>query len=86
MQRDSDCGSRQDYSPGSAGQSAAGSLYDPKVYRLAIDLVGVDKILFGSDYPLLPPDPYFDEMKTAGLSDAEMQQVCGLNAAKLFNL
>ena len=66
--------------------AASPYLYDPKVYRLAIDLIGVDKILFGSDYPLLTPDRYFDEMKIAGLSDAEMQQVCGLNAAKLFNL
>ncbi|MGD8961960.1 MAG: amidohydrolase family protein [Desulfobacterales bacterium] len=66
--------------------AASPYLYDLKVYRLAIELIGVEKILFGSDYPLLPPARYIDEMKAAGLSDAEMEQICGLNAAKLFNL
>ncbi|MDX1707074.1 MAG: amidohydrolase family protein [Desulfobacterales bacterium] len=66
--------------------AASPYLYDPKVYRLAIDLVGVKKILFGSDYPLLPPARYIDEMQTTGLSKSEMRQICGLNAAKLFNL
>ena len=66
--------------------AASPYLYDPNVYRLAIDLIGVEKILFGSDYPLLPPARYFDEMQAAGLSDDEMQQVCGRNAARLFNL
>ena len=66
--------------------AASPYLYDAGVYRLAIELVGVEKILFGSDFPLLPPAKYFKEMKAAGLSDEEMEQICGLNAAKLFNL
>ena len=65
--------------------AASPYLYDADVYRLAIQLVGAEKILFGSDFPLLPPARYFDEMKAAGLSDNEMQKICGLNAAKLFN-
>jgi hypothetical protein len=66
--------------------AASPYLYEPKVYRLAIELIGVEKILFGSDFPLLPPARYIDEMQAAGLSDAEMEQICGLNAATLFNL
>lgn len=66
--------------------AASPYLYDADVYRLAIELVGVEKILFGSDLPLLPPARYFDEMQAAGLSDEEMQQICGLNAARLFNI
>ena len=66
--------------------AASPYLYDLKIYRLAIELIGVEKILFGSDYPLLPPARYIDEMKAAGLSEAEMEHICGLNAAKLFNL
>jgi len=53
---------------------------------LAIERVGVAKILFGSDFPLLSPIRYFDEMKTAGLTQDEMQQICGGNAAELFNV
>ena len=66
--------------------AASPYLYDADVYRLAIQRVGVEKILFGSDFPLLPPIRYFDEIKTAGLSEDEMQQICGLNAAALFNV
>jgi predicted TIM-barrel fold metal-dependent hydrolase len=64
--------------------AASPYLYDADVYRLAIQLVGVRKILFGSDFPLLPPARYFDEMKAAGLSEDERQRICGLNAAALF--
>jgi predicted TIM-barrel fold metal-dependent hydrolase len=66
--------------------AASPYLYDVDVYRLAIQLIGVGKILFGSDFPLLSPARYFDEMKAAGLSDEEMQQICGGNATELFNL
>ena len=66
--------------------AASPYLYDADVYRLAIQLVGVEKILFGSDFPLLPPARYFNEMQAAGLSDEEMHKICGGNAAKLFNL
>ena len=66
--------------------AASPYLYDPSVYRLAIELVGAGKILFGSDFPLLPPARYFDEMKAAGLSQDEIQKICGLNAAALFNV
>jgi predicted TIM-barrel fold metal-dependent hydrolase len=60
-------------------------LYDTAVYRLAIELIGLEKVLFGSDYPLLTPVRYFDEMKAAGLSEDEIQRICGGNAAELFN-
>jgi len=66
--------------------AASPFLYDATVYRLAIELVGTEKILFGSDFPLLSPARYFEEMQTAGLSQGEMQQICGLNAAALFKL
>ena len=66
--------------------AASPYLYDADVYRLAIERVGVAKILFGSDFPLLSPIRYFDEMKTAGLTQDEMQKICGGNAAELFNM
>ena len=66
--------------------AASPYLYDVDVYRVAVQRVGVEKILFGSDYPLLPPVRYFDEMKTAGLSDEEMGKICGGNAARIFKL
>lgn len=66
--------------------AASPFLYDPEIYRLAVQLVGSDKILFGSDYPLLPPQRYFKEMEEAGLPDNQRNNICGFNAAKLLKL
>ncbi len=66
--------------------AASPFLYRPEIYRMAIDLAGPEKILFGSDHPLLPASRYFDEMDKAGLSEEEKAAVCGLNAARLFGL
>ena len=66
--------------------AASPFLYDSEIYRLAVQLVGSDKILFGSDYPLLPPQRYFKEMAEAGLPDTQIKKICGMNAAKLLKL
>lgn len=66
--------------------AASPYLYHPEVYQLAIKLVGIDKILFGSDYPLLAPENYFKEMQDCGLAPAQIDKICGLNAKRLFNL
>ena len=66
--------------------AASPYLYDPEVYQMAVKLVGIDKILFGSDYPLLAPEKYFSEMEQSGLTKDEIDPICGLNAKRLFNL
>ena len=66
--------------------AASPYLYDSEVYQLAAKLVGIDKILFGSDYPLLAPEKYFNEMQHCGLAQEEIDKICGLNAKCLFNL
>jgi predicted TIM-barrel fold metal-dependent hydrolase len=66
--------------------AASPFLYDPEIYPIAVQLVGSDKILFGSDYPLLPPQRYFKEMAEAGLPDTQIKKICGMNAARLLGL
>jgi len=66
--------------------AASPFLYNPEIYRIAMQIVGAEKILFGSDYPLLAPVRYFKELTAAKLTDAERDQICGLNAARLLNL
>jgi hypothetical protein len=66
--------------------AASPYLYDPDIYQVAVKLVGSNKILFGSDYPLLSPARYFSEMEDAGLPDHQKKDICGLNAAKLLGL
>ena len=64
--------------------AASPFLYDPEIYQLAVRLLGVDKILFGSDYPLLPPARYFGEMKEAGLTKFQIDKICGGNAKQFL--
>lgn len=66
--------------------AASPFLYAPEIYRYAKDIVGLDKILFGSDFPLINPARYFQELDMSGLSKTEIESICGLNAAKLFKL
>ena len=66
--------------------AASPYLYDPAVYAIAVQTVGADKILFGSDYPLLPPERYFKEMEAAGVSSRDRDMICGRNAAGLLGI
>ncbi|MEJ5360305.1 MAG: amidohydrolase family protein [Desulfobacterales bacterium] len=66
--------------------AASPFLYEPAVYRIAVQTAGVERILFGSDFPLIPPARYFREMEACGLSPAERDLICGGNAARLLGL
>lgn len=61
-------------------------LYDQDVYAIATKILGPEKVLFGSDYPLLKPQRYFDELSRAGLSDGEIENIKGGNAARLMKV
>jgi predicted TIM-barrel fold metal-dependent hydrolase len=66
--------------------AASPYLYDPGIYQVVGNIVGFEKILLGSDYPLLGPSSYFEEMEKAGLSGNEIDQVSGGNATLLLHL
>jgi predicted TIM-barrel fold metal-dependent hydrolase len=66
--------------------AASHLLYEPAVYRRVIDLVGVDRILWGSDYPLTPQAKALARARAAGLSDDELSAILGGNAAALLGL
>jgi len=67
--------------------AASPFLYHPEIYRYAVEIAGEDKILFGSDFPLIQPERYFKELEeTSGLSKTHIESICGRNAAKLLNL
>jgi predicted TIM-barrel fold metal-dependent hydrolase len=66
--------------------AASPFLYDPQIYRMAVEIVGSDKILFGTDYPLISPKRYFVEMELAGLSQDSIRSICGENAVKLLSI
>lgn len=64
--------------------AASPYLYNPDVYRLAGEIIGFEKIIFGSDYPLLRPGKYLKEMESAGLSSQSINKIAGENAARLL--
>jgi hypothetical protein len=61
-------------------------LFDPEIYRYGIELAGCEKILFGTDFPLIKPQRYFDEIEKAGLIESQRKKICGINAATLLNI
>jgi predicted TIM-barrel fold metal-dependent hydrolase len=51
--------------------AASPFLYKDDIYKIAVDCVGSEKILFGSDYPILHSDRYKTEINTLPVADAE---------------
>jgi uncharacterized protein len=66
--------------------AAAPFLYAPSAYRAVADLCGADRLLFGSDLPLLPARRYIDAFARAELTAAERALVMGTNAIRLLDL
>ena len=66
--------------------AASPFLYDPQIYRYAKEIAGPEKILFGSDFPLIKPARYFKELEKTGLPQDEIDSICGRNAARLLKL
>ena len=65
--------------------AASPFLYRPEVYQQAIQLLGVDKILFGSDYPLLSQSQIIGEINSLGLKEEVKTKILGGNARRLLS-
>lgn len=66
--------------------AASPYLYSPQIYQTACEMIGEDKILMGSDYPLISPTRYIQEMRAAGLSSQALRKISGDNAAHLLRI
>jgi predicted TIM-barrel fold metal-dependent hydrolase len=66
--------------------AASPLLYTKKIYAAVSEMVGVSKVLFGTDFPLLPPKRYLQELETSGLSKEDREKILGLNFANLIGL
>jgi predicted TIM-barrel fold metal-dependent hydrolase len=66
--------------------AASPFLYRRGIYSVAVTIVGARKILFGSDYPLIPPGRYIQEMKDSGLGEEERRKILGQNIRELLKL
>lgn len=66
--------------------AASHLLYDPAVYRRVVDLIGADKIVWGSDFPLTSQTKALERTRDAGLSDDELRLILGGNIQRLLML
>ncbi len=64
--------------------AASPFLYSPRIYQQVVSLLGADKILFGSDYPLMPSARLLTEIKSLGLDGETEGLILGGNAERLL--
>ncbi len=66
--------------------AASPLLYTPEIYNQVIQLVGADKILFGSDYPLLAQGRLLKEIKALNLPKETEDLILSGNARRLLGI
>lgn len=65
--------------------AASPYLYTPQVYQVAVDILGPERILFGTDFPLIGAGRYFRELEESGLDPKSKAAILGENAARLLS-
>jgi len=66
--------------------AASPFLYDNRIYKVAKEIGILDKVLFGSDYPLIPMTRYIEDVAKSGLNQIDQALVNGENAKALLKL
>ena len=64
--------------------AASPLLYRPEVFSVAVQTIGADKLLFGTDYPLIQHRRLLAQVENSGLNTADRSAILGGNAARLF--
>lgn len=64
--------------------AASPFIYNKKIYTTALGIIGPQRILFGSDYPLIPPQRYVREMQEAGVGNEDLKAILEGNAQSLL--
>jgi uncharacterized protein len=66
--------------------AASPYLYQPAIYTQAAALAGGERILFGSDYPLLKPSRLINEIDSLNLDSNLRERILSLNARSLLQI
>lgn len=61
-------------------------LYNPQIYKSVADIIGSEKILFGSDYPLLSAGRLLSQIRSVELGAHDINAILGGNAQKLLKI
>jgi len=65
--------------------SASPYLYRPEIFRHVADIAGADRILFGSDYPLIPPSRVLNQLRSLNLDADVEDMILSGNALRLLS-
>jgi hypothetical protein len=66
--------------------AASPFLYRPEVFAAVAGLAGADKVLFGTDYPLIGQRRLLKQVEASDLDASAQQAILGGNAARLLGL
>ncbi|MDQ5823519.1 MAG: amidohydrolase family protein [Chloroflexota bacterium] len=66
--------------------AASTYLYNFDIFPIAAQLVGTERILWGTDFPLLSQAKFLKRVRSSGLSDEQLDAILGGNAARLLRL
>ena len=66
--------------------AASPFLYRPQIYSQVIQLVGAGRILFGSDYPLMPQSRLLREIDSVELPEEAKSMILSGNACRLLGM
>ena len=66
--------------------AASPFLYRPEIYPTVASLVGAERILFATDYPLMRPSRPLAEVAAQPLAGSDRRRILGENAARLLGL
>ena len=66
--------------------AASPFLYKPQIYRQVADIVGADKILFGTDYPLMPQSRVLKEIQSLSLPEDTRNLILSGNAQRILDI
>lgn len=66
--------------------AASPFLYDGRVFALAAEVLGPERLLFATDYPLLRPERVLAQARKSGLDSEAQAMLLGGNAARLLGL
>jgi len=59
-------------------------LYKPEIFEQVSHIIGSDKILFGTDYPLMHQNRVIAQIQSAQLPEEDKARILGANAQKLL--
>jgi predicted TIM-barrel fold metal-dependent hydrolase len=59
-------------------------LYKPEIFEQVSRIIGSDKILFGTDYPLIHQNRVLAQVRSAQLPEKDKAKILGTNAQKLL--